>query len=80
MRIEVLGVDCPVLSGVTVGVQRGSEVLDEHPADGTTIRWQLEARLVGHHDLRGPYARGAPSLASTCTRYTLAEMPPRSGL
>ena len=60
MRIELLGVDCPVLPGVTVGIQRGTEVVDQHPADGTDPRWHLEARLVDGPDLRGPFVHGRP--------------------
>jgi uncharacterized protein DUF5990 len=60
VRIELLGVDCPVLPGVTVGVQRGPEVVDQHPADGTNPRWHLEARLVEGRELRGPYVHGRP--------------------
>ena len=60
MRIELLGVDCPVLPGVTVGMQRGTEVVDQHPADGTDLSWHLEARLVDGPDLRGPFVHGRP--------------------
>lgn len=60
MRIELLGHDCPVLPGVAVGVQRGADVVDEHPADGTDARWLLEVRLVEGPDLRGPYVQGRP--------------------
>jgi hypothetical protein len=60
VRIELLGVDCPVLPGVTVGIQRGTEVVDQHAADGTDLRWHLEARLVDGSGLRGPYVHGRP--------------------
>lgn len=33
-------------------------MVDEHPADGTKIRWLLEVRLVEGPDLRGPYVHG----------------------
>ena len=60
MLIELVGHDCPVLPGVKVGVQRGAEVVDEHPADGSDVRWLLEVRLVEGPDLRGPYVHGRP--------------------
>ena len=59
MRIVVTGVECPTLPGVTVGVQRGQDVVQELPADGADLTWELDARLVGH-DLRGPYVHGRP--------------------
>lgn len=59
MLIVVRGVDCPRLPGVTVAVQRGQELTQEFPADGTPITWRLEARVVGT-DLRGPYVHGRP--------------------
>lgn len=62
MRIEILGVDCPVLPGVTVGVQRGKAVVDEWRADGSDQRWLLEAEVFdgadGARDLRGPFVHG----------------------
>ena len=60
MRIVLTGVDCPRLPGVTVGVQRGKDVLQESRADGREITWLLEAELVGGQDLRGPYVHGPP--------------------
>ncbi len=60
VRIELVGWNCPVLPGVTVGVQRGTEVVDEHPAEGGEVRWRLEARLIPGGDLRGPYVHGRP--------------------
>lgn len=59
MRILLTGVDCPALPGVTVGVQRGAEVVQAFPADGSVVTWELDARLVGA-DLRGPYVHGRP--------------------
>lgn len=61
MRIELVGLDCPRLPGVTVGVQQGSAVVDQRPADGTDQRWALEADVVdagGEPDLRGPFVHG----------------------
>lgn len=61
MRIELVGVECPVLPGVTVGVQRGKAVVDEWRADGSDQRWLLEAEVVdveGGRDLRGPFVHG----------------------
>jgi hypothetical protein len=60
VRIDVVGTGCPVLPGVTVGVQRGTEVVDVRGADGGDLRWTLEARRTGAHDLRGPYVHGRP--------------------
>lgn len=59
MRIVVTGVDCPLLPGVTVGVQRGTEVVQSFPADGSVLTWELDARLVGV-ELRGPFVHGRP--------------------
>jgi uncharacterized protein DUF5990 len=60
MLLEILGTDCPVLPGVTVGVQRGRAVVDELPADGTDKRWTLELTVVDGRDVRGPYVQGRP--------------------
>jgi hypothetical protein len=60
VRIELVGLDCPVLPGVTVGVQRGREVVDARPADGGAVHWAVEARLAVGPDLRGPYVHGRP--------------------
>lgn len=60
MRIEVVGTGCPVLPGVTVGVQRGADVVDVRRADGGDLHWTLEAQLTDVHDLRGPYVHGRP--------------------
>ena len=60
VRIVILGTGCPVIEGVTVGPQRGRDVVDALPADGTDKRWELEAQLVGATDLRGPYVHGRP--------------------
>lgn len=60
VRIELVGYNCPVLPGVTVGIQRRAEVIDQHPADGAEARWELDARLVSGADLRGPCVHGRP--------------------
>jgi Family of unknown function (DUF5990) len=60
VRIELVGLDCPVLPGVTVGLQRGREVVDARPADGGVVRWVVEVRRVEGPDLRGPYVHGRP--------------------
>lgn len=60
MRISLTGVECPRLPDVTVGVQRGKDVIHEFPADGGEITWLLEAKRVGDDDLRGPYVHGRP--------------------
>jgi hypothetical protein len=59
MRVEVIGRDCPVLPGVTVGIQRRSDVVDEQPADGGGPRWVIDVEVSGA-DLRGPYVHGRP--------------------
>lgn len=60
MQIELVGVDCPVLPDVAVGVQRGTEVVDSRAAAGGDLRWMLEVRLVDGPDLRGPFVHGRP--------------------
>jgi hypothetical protein len=60
MRIELTGFECPVMPGITVGVQRGRDVVDEHPADGDDLTWRFEAQLLQGPDLRGPYVHGKP--------------------
>ncbi len=59
MRIVVTGVDCPRLPGVTVGLQRGREVVQQFPAEGSAVTWTLDAQLLGT-ELRGPYVHGKP--------------------
>ena len=59
MRIVVTGVDCPRLPGVSVGVQRGQDVVQSFPADGEDLTWEVDAPLVGT-DLRGPFVHGRP--------------------
>jgi hypothetical protein len=59
MRIRIIGVDCPLLPEVTVGMQRGKDVVQEHDADGSDVTWVLDAQLIGT-DLRGPYIHGRP--------------------
>lgn len=60
MLIELVGVDCPALPEVTVGVQRGAEVVDTFAAAGGELRWLLEVRLFDGPDLRGPFVHGRP--------------------
>ena len=57
VRVEVIGRDCPVLPGVTVGVQRRSEVVDEQPADGGRRTWAFDVEVT-QDDFRGPYVHG----------------------
>ena len=59
MRVEVIGRNCPVLVGVTVGIQRRSEVVDEQPADGGRPGWAIDVD-VRDGDFRGPYVHGRP--------------------
>lgn len=58
MLIEIVGTTCPDIAGVTVGVQHGSHVLDQQPADGTPKRWLLDARLVNGSEPRGAFVNG----------------------
>lgn len=58
MEIELNGLSCPTLRDTTVGIQRGAEVVDRHPAAGLDLRWVIEARLVEGPDWRGPYVYG----------------------
>src|SRR3954454_3688933 len=58
MRIELVGTDCPVLPGVTVGVQRAAVVLDERPSDGAEVRWVLDVGLVPGPDFTGAFVQG----------------------
>lgn len=60
MHIELVGMNCPVLPDVTVGVQRGSQVVDEQPANGAVLTWLLDVHLTAGQDLRGPYVHGRP--------------------
>jgi hypothetical protein len=55
--IVLTGVDCPRLPGVTVGVQRGKDVVQEFPAENSVATWVLDVQRVGS-DLRGPYVHG----------------------
>lgn len=48
------------MPGITVGVQRGRDVVDEHAADGADITWRFEAQFLPGPDLRGPYVHGRP--------------------
>ena len=59
MLIVVTGVDCPRLPGVTVSVQRGTDVVQQFPAEGSVVTWTLDAQLVGT-ELRGPFVHGRP--------------------
>lgn len=47
------------MAGVTVGVQRGKDVVQEFPADGSHVTWEIDAQWTGA-DLRGPYVHGRP--------------------
>jgi hypothetical protein len=60
MRVEVVGTNCPVLPGVTVGIQRRTDVVDEQPADGGLPRWVIDVE-ISESDFRGPYVHGRPS-------------------
>jgi len=61
VRIELVGLDCPVLPGVDVGVQQRRDVVQVHPAAGGELRWTLDAELLPGPDFRGPYVQGRPS-------------------
>lgn len=59
MRFVLTGVDCPRLPGVSVGLQRGTDVVQAFPAQGSVLTWTLDAQVV-RTDLRGPYVHGKP--------------------
>ena len=46
MLIVVTGVDCPRLPGVTVSVQRGTDVVQQFPAEGSVVTWTLDAQPI----------------------------------
>jgi len=58
MRIELSGTDCPVLPGVTVGLHRRSDVVEERPADGASHHWVLDVDLTPRGDFTGPFVHG----------------------
>lgn len=69
VRIEIRGHGLPgrVCAGhveVAVGVQRGREVVDVHPADADRVVWAFDAVEVadrsGAPDVRGPFVHGRP--------------------
>ncbi len=69
MRIEVRGHRlpgraCAGRAEVAVGVQRGREVVDVHPADADTAVWAFDVTEVvdraGAPDVRGPFVHGRP--------------------
>jgi len=69
MRIEICGHSLPgrTCAGqdeVAVGVQRGREVVDVHPADADRVVWAFDVTEVpdrtGATDVRGPFVHGRP--------------------
>lgn len=69
MRIVIRGRDLPGRAccghaDVVVGVQRGREVVDLHPADADAVVWTLDVTdavdRAGLPDVRGPFAQGRP--------------------
>jgi hypothetical protein len=69
VRIEIRGHRLPgrACAGrveVAVGVQRGREVVDVHPAGADTVRWAFDVTEVpdraGGPDVRGPFVHGRP--------------------
>lgn len=69
VRIEIRGHGLPgrVCAGhveVAVGVQRGREVVDVHPADADQVAWAFDVAEVpdraGAPDVRGPFVHGRP--------------------
>ena len=69
MRIEIRGRDLPGRhccghTGVAVGVQRGREVVDVHPADADAVVWAFDVTdardRAGAPDVRGPFVHGRP--------------------
>jgi hypothetical protein len=69
VRIEIRGEGLPgrTCAGhvdVAVGVQRGREVVDVHPADADRVVWAFDVADVvdrtGAPDVRGPFVHGRP--------------------
>jgi hypothetical protein len=69
MRIENTGRDLPVRncaghSVVSVGIQRGRDVVEVHAGDSTSARWVVDVTEVPGPDeavdVRGPYVHGRP--------------------
>ena len=69
MRIEICGHSlpgrtCAGQAEVAVGVQRGREVVDVHPADADHVVWAFDVAEVPDHtgatDVRGPFVHGRP--------------------
>jgi hypothetical protein len=58
--VVLTGVDGPLLPEVTVGLQRGKDVVHEFPADGSPVTWDFDVQMFGT-DLRGPYVHGRPA-------------------
>jgi hypothetical protein len=61
---ELPGRDCCGYTDVAVGVQRGREVVELHPADADEIVWAFDVTDVrgrdGAPDVRGPFVHGRP--------------------
>jgi hypothetical protein len=69
MRVEIRGHRlpgraCAGRAEVAVGVQRGREVVDVHPADADAVCWAFDVTEVpdrtGAPDVRGPFVHGRP--------------------
>jgi len=69
MRVEIHGhhlpgTTCCGHTAVAVGVQRGRDVVDDHPADADTAVWAFDVTDVrdrsGAADVRGPFVHGRP--------------------
>jgi Family of unknown function (DUF5990) len=69
VRIEIRGHGLPGRTcvghrEVAVGVQRGREVVDVHPADAAEVAWAFDVTAVrdrsGAADVRGPFVQGRP--------------------
>lgn len=69
VRIEIRGHGlpgrrCAGHAEVAVGVQRGREVVDVHPADADRVVWAFDVAEVpgraGAPDVRGPFVHGRP--------------------
>ena len=61
---DLPGRDCCGYTDVTVGVQRGREVVESRPADADAALWTFDVTDVhdraGAPDVRGPFAHGRP--------------------
>ena len=62
MRVRIEGTELPGATYGQVGIQRGREVIELHPAGSAAVTWSFEVDVRrtadGEVDLRGPYVQG----------------------